>query len=105
MVALSIVREGACFHVTPVAFNGRAEERSRIAILANEFRGRGEAEVDEVVEDEDLAIAVGSGANSDGGDADFSGDAGRDLPGYALEDQQNGSGGFERVRVVEKGAR
>ena len=61
--------------------------------------GGREGEVEEVVEDEDLAVAVGAGADADGGDAGLRGDAGGEFAGDAFEDDGDGAGVFERAGV------
>ena len=70
-----------------------------VGVLANKFGGWREGEVDEVVEDEDLAIAIGACADADGGDGEFGGDGGGDFTGNPFEDDCAGSGIGEGLGV------
>ena len=54
-------------HVFAIVLDGLADQRAGVGVAADKFcRGR-EGEVEEIVEDEDLAVAIGSGADADGG--------------------------------------
>lgn len=59
-------------------------------------------EIEEVVEDEDLAVAVGACADADDGDAGGCGDARGDLPGDAFKDECDGSRAFDGGCVCEE---
>ncbi len=85
VVAFRVRRKCPLRHIVAIAFNGGAKERSRVAVLAHELGRLGEAQVDEVVEDENLSVAVGSGADTDGRDGELGGDALGDLARHAFE--------------------
>ncbi len=103
VIALGISGEGVFFHITAVAINRGPDQSSCVAILADELCRGAEAEIDEVVEDEDLTIAVRSGADANGGDTNLGGDASRDFPRHTFEDQQDSPSSFEGVRVMKEG--
>ena len=93
------------FDVFAVVFDGGADERAGVAIAADELGGGGKGEVDEVVEDEDLSVAVGSGADADGWNIELGGDGGGGFAGNAFEDEGAGAGfgeaagiGFEALK-------
>jgi peptidoglycan/xylan/chitin deacetylase (PgdA/CDA1 family) len=92
VIAFFVRREGAVFNVVAIVFDGGADERGGISVLADKLGRRGEGEVDEVVEDEDLAVAVRAGADADGGNGQLGGDGGGDFAGNAFEYDCAGSG-------------
>jgi len=67
-----------------------------------EFGAEPGEEIDEVVEDEDLAVAVGTGTDADGGDVEGGGDDLGDFGHDAFEDDADGSGIFEDPGVVDQ---
>ena len=73
--------------VFAVALDGGAEERGGIGVAADEFCCGREGEIHEVVEDEDLAVAVGTGADADGGDGQRGGDLRRRPRGERLPER------------------
>src|SRR5882724_2588633 len=58
MVALLIAGEGAMLHVFAVVLDGIADEAGGIGIAADELGRWREGHVEQVVEDEDLAVAI-----------------------------------------------
>src|SRR5579871_272729 len=99
MVAFGIAGEGTVGHCLLVLLDAAAEERCCVAEGADELGVWREGEVEEIVEDEDLAVAVGAGSDADGGDAGGGGDAGCDLAGDAFKHDGDGAGGFENGGV------
>ncbi len=78
------------------------KERTGVGVLADELCVRAAGEIDEIVEDEDLAVALGACADADGGDAERGGDVGGDFARDAFENDGDGAGGFESERVAEE---
>src|SRR5579863_8129684 len=67
VIALLVGGKGVVLDVFPIVLYGCAHKRRRIAVAAHELgRGR-KSKIHEIVEDEDLAVAVGPGSNADGG--------------------------------------
>src|ERR1017187_9518934 len=60
VVAFGVGGEAAFGDVVAIALERRREELRAVGILARELCGRRECEVEEIVEDEDLAVAVRS---------------------------------------------
>jgi hypothetical protein len=102
VIALGVGGETMGGDVVAVLLEGFGEEGGAVGILAAEFCGRTEGEVEEIVEDEDLAVAVGAGADADGGDAAVGGDGGGEFAGNAFEDDGDGAGVFEGDSVGDE---
>src|SRR5271166_5576430 len=68
VIAFRVGGESAVLYVFAVVFDGGADDGGGIAIAADKLGRRREGQVDEIVEDEDLSVAVGAGPDSDGGD-------------------------------------
>src|SRR5262249_11964365 len=60
------------------------------------------AEAEQIVQHENLAVALGAGADADSGDAEFAGDERRELAGDAFENNGEGPGGFHGSRVANE---
>ena len=58
------------FHVFTISLDGGTDKLRSIGIAADELGGWGEGEVDEVVKDENLSVAIGTGTDADGGDGE-----------------------------------
>src|SRR5882672_3962373 len=65
-----------------------------IGVLAHELGGL-TREADQVVEDQDLTIAVRAGTDADRGHGNFGGDHGRDFAWHALKDDSERACAFE----------
>jgi hypothetical protein len=85
--------------VFAIVFDGGADKGAGVGVAADEFGGRGEGEVEQVVKDEDLAVAIGAGSDADGGDGQLGGDGGGHLAGNAFEDDSACPGFGEGVSV------
>ena len=66
MVRLRIRRIVAFHHIAAECLDRFRNQRSRVRIAPHKFRRRSESEIDQIMEDQDLAIAIRAGANSDG---------------------------------------
>src|ERR1035437_5777990 len=102
VVALGVAGEFVGSYVVSVVVERGGEKGRAVGILAREFRGWGEGEVEEIVEDEDLAVAIRAGANADGGNAALCCDACSQFARDAFEHDGDGSGIFERLSVGGK---
>jgi len=102
MIALGVGRKSAAANIFAIGLNGRGDEFACIAIAAHELGRRIKGESGEVVEYEDLAIAVRTSANADGGRADFCRDAYGNLAGNAFEDEGGDTGRVERGGIAEQ---
>ena len=85
--------------VFAIMLDGGADERGGIGIAADKFGRRREGEADQIVEDENLAVAVGSGADADGGDGQLGGDFGSHFAGNAFEHDSSGARLGQRERI------
>jgi hypothetical protein len=72
--------------------DGRADEGACVAVAADEFGRRREGEVQQIVEDEDLPIAAGTGANADGGNGQLGRNLFGDFAGNTFKDESAGTG-------------
>jgi len=54
--------------VFAIAFDGGADERAGVGIAADKLGGRREREASQIVEDENLTVAIGPRADANGGD-------------------------------------
>ena len=99
MVAFFVGGEGAVLYVVAIVLDGGSDLGGGVGILADKLGCGGEGEVDEVVEDKNLAVAIGTGADADGGDGELCGDGGGDFTGNAFEDDCAGSGISEGLGV------
>ena len=54
-------------HVLAVALDGGAEERGSVAVAAHKLGCRREGQIHQIVEDENLSVAIGACADTDGG--------------------------------------
>ncbi len=66
VIGLSVVRELMRNHVGLEGQYGFRDQRGGVSIAANEFRRMSKRQVDQVVEDQHLAIAIRPGADADG---------------------------------------
>src|SRR5579872_2671395 len=71
------------------------DEFRSIAVAANEFRCGSEGQIQNVVQHEDLAIAIESCADADGWSLHFGGNHGGDFAGHAFEDYAGDASAIE----------
>jgi len=67
VVAFFVGREDAALDIFAIVLDGGAHQRAGVGVAADEFGRRRKGQVEQVVEDENLAVAVGTGADADGG--------------------------------------
>ncbi len=99
VIALGVGREGAMLHVFAVALDGGAEERGSVGVAADEFGRRRKGEIHEIVEDENLAVAIGTGADADRRNGERGGDGRGGFAGNAFENDGAGAGVSEREGI------
>lgn len=85
-----------------VGADGAGDGGTEVDVTLCEFGVEGAAEAEEVRDDQDLGIAVGAGADTDGGDGDFAGDMLGEGCGDSFEDDGEGAGGLEGFGVGEE---
>ncbi len=73
VVAFRFAGEIVAFDIGAVAVDRIRDQCRGIAIPAHEFRWRGKGQIDEIVQHQDLAIAVRPGANANGRDVESGG--------------------------------
>src|SRR5258707_1363650 len=74
MIGLAVRREVALADVVAIAAHRVGNDFADVGVLAREFGRLVEGETEQIVDDKDLAVAVGAGADADGGDAQLAGD-------------------------------
>ena len=74
MVAFGIGGERAAANIARIMLNGFGDERGRVGIAADKLGGSCSGEIDEIVEDENLAVALRARADADGGNGERGGD-------------------------------
>src|ERR1035437_109561 len=99
VVALGVVGKSVGRYIVAVVFEGGGEEGSAVGILAREFCLWREGEVEEIVEDQDLAVAIRARAYANRGYATLGSDAGGQFPRDSLEHDGDGTRIFESERI------
>ena len=99
---LRVGGEAAVVHVIAVLASRAGNLLAKIDVLAGEFRRAVDAQADEIVENEHLAVAIGAGADADGRDAKFLRDARSEFARHGFEDDGKSSGGFDGARVTHQ---
>ena len=102
VVGLGVGGEGAGADVVAVGADGGGDDFAEVGVLAGEFWRRVEGEAEEIVGDEDLAVAIGAGADSDCGNLQLAGDLRGELAGDGFEDDGESASGFDGVGVAEE---
>src|SRR5260370_13230590 len=99
MVGLSIVRELMRNHVRLERQYGLRDQGSRVSVMANKFCRLSESQVDEVVEDQHLAVAIRTSADANGRRFDLSRNHGRDFAWNAFSHNARHAGPGHRARI------
>jgi hypothetical protein len=102
MVGLGVGWEGTGADVVAVGADCGGDDFAEVCVLAGEFWRSVEGEAEEVVGDEDLAVAVGAGADSDRGDLEFAGDLRGEFAGDGFKDDGEGACRLDGVGVAEE---
>src|SRR5258708_10097180 len=102
MVGLSIVRELVRNNVGLEGQYGMRDQGSRVSVAANEFCRLSESQVDEVVEDQHLAVAIRTSADANGRRFDLSRNHGRDFAWNAFKHNTGHAGAVKRDRIPHK---
>src|SRR5580704_5492865 len=102
MVRLRIGRETAGTHIAAIRLDSARNFAGKIRILARKFRRVADGESNEIVEDENLAIAVWAGADADGWNAELFGDARGEFARNGFEHHGECAGGFNSFCIALK---
>src|SRR5579859_4291128 len=94
--------EAAVADVVAILASSARNLFAKIDVLAGEFRRAVDAQADEIVENEYLAVAVGAGSDADGGDAKLLRDARGEFARNGFEDDGKSSRGFDGARVTHQ---
>src|SRR5712691_9770445 len=102
MVGLLVRWILARYHVGTEAMHRVADQRGRVGIAAHKFGRWAEGQVQDVVEDEYLAIALRSSADADGWSCHFRRDHGGDFARNAFEINAGHTGAIECYRIAHE---
>src|SRR5579871_6196589 len=102
MIRLVVGRILQRLHVGLESLHRFADHGGGVAVAAHELGGRSERQVEQVVEDEYLAVALGAGANADGGRVDFGGDHRRHFARDAFEYQAADAGAVQSDGIAHE---
>src|SRR6266481_7820469 len=102
MVGLSIVRELMRNHVSLEGQYGLCDQGSRVPVAANEFCRLSERQIDEVVENQHLAVAIWTSADADSRRFDLSRNHGRNFARNAFKHNAGHAGAVERDRIAHE---
>src|SRR5277367_1706036 len=102
MVGLAIRRILMRDHIFAESMDGVSDERGCIPETANEFGWRSKGEIQNIVEDDHLAIAVRSRSNADGRSRDFGRDHGGHFARNAFEHKERYARSIERHGIAHK---
>lgn len=101
-VAVFVGGEGTGFHVLAVVGKGRGHLVAEIGVPFDEAGSLAVRESEHVMRYEDLAVAVGAGADADGGDVDRPGDQGADLSRDTFDNEGKGASLFHGKGILQK---
>src|SRR6202012_4223005 len=99
---LGVVREAPLADVAEEVCERLLQICGRVSVLADELRRVAVVEAEDVVIDEDLAIAPRAGADADRRNREPLGDERREFRGNAFEDERATAGVLERERLVDQ---
>ena len=99
---LGKAREAVAFRLAEKGAGGFANGRGDLRVLAREFWREPREEADEIVSDENLAVAVCAGADADSWDLQRGADALGDVGFHEFEDDRECARVFNRKSVGEK---
>src|SRR5258705_1212658 len=88
------------FHVRTKSLNRSSHQRGSVTVAAHKFRRRTKGKVENVVEHEDLAVALRTSANANRRSANFPCNHARYFPRDTFEKQAGHAGAVERVSVA-----
>src|SRR5262245_17618574 len=98
---VGVVGEGGRADVVRVGLEGADDLGAEVGVGLGELvEVRRQSE--DVVEDEDLPVALRTGPDADGRDRDAVGDLGRQVPRHALQHDAEGAGGLDRLGVGQQ---
>src|SRR5262249_26127265 len=99
MIRLGIGGEAAAADVGAVIAQSVRDSLAKVRVLASEFGRLGEGKSEQIVHDKNLAVAIRTSTDADRGDAQFAGNARREIARNGFEDDGKGACGFDRSRV------
>src|SRR5580658_1832182 len=97
--------KAAVAHIVAICFRGARNLGAEIGILPREFRLVTNGETDQIVEHENLPIAIGSGADADGGNVELVSNAGGDFTRNGFQHNGKCAGRFDGASVAFELAR
>src|SRR6202035_2145562 len=94
MIGLIVRWEIAALHVRAIFAYCARDNLADIGVLARKFWCLLEGQAEEIVDDQDLAVAVWTGSDADGGDTQLAGDLRGEFAGDGFEDYREGASCF-----------
>src|ERR1700688_2041714 len=92
MIGFAVGGEGSAAHIVAIAADGFGNSLAEIGVLAREFRRLVESEPEQIVDDEDLTVAVRSSADADGGNTQLACDFRGEFARHGFEDDGESAG-------------
>src|ERR1700740_1046417 len=74
MVVLRIARKTSPAHILTISTHGAGNRLANIGVLPRKFRGLSKGQPQQIVDHEDLPVAVRTGSDADGGNAQLARD-------------------------------
>src|SRR5579872_1665495 len=102
MVRLAIRRILACNHVVAKGRNGIGNKLARVPVAANKLSRRGKGQVQDVVEDKHLAVAVWPCADANRWSLNLGGNQSGDFPRNAFEHQESYARTIQSHRIAHE---
>src|SRR3954447_13150715 len=75
---------------------------AKVRVLASEFGRLRESKAEQIVNDEDLAVAIRASADADRGNTEFAGDPGGEVSRDRLKHDRESACGFHRAGVTKQ---
>src|SRR5215471_4132830 len=102
MIALALAWKIALFNIMHITVNCRSKEVRRIAVLPHELRGLRETQIYKIMENENLPVAIGACANTDGGYIEPLRNILRDFTRHTLKHNRGDAGLLQRKSILQK---
>src|SRR2546430_4367605 len=102
VIGLGVRRKSSFVHIITVFADGFGNYFSDVGILPRKLRSLPESEAKQIVNDENLPIAVRAGADADRWDAQFARNLRRQLARHSFQHNRKSPGRFHRARVANQ---